>query len=98
MLDPTIIAQAQQGDLHAFQQRNAEQRMLPRTPPAPSLLPYLSSAEVGWDGLVAQAFRELPEMDGYKQPGETYIVLTLLTGGGRSGRCGSCVPTRPGAV
>ncbi len=52
----------------------------PTTPP-PSLLPYLSSSEVGWDGLLAQAFHELREVDGHIWPGETDITLTLITGG-----------------
>jgi AraC family transcriptional regulator len=55
--------------------------MRPLTPPPPSLVPYLSSSEVGWDGLVAQAFHELREMDGYILPGDTNITLTLITGG-----------------
>jgi AraC family transcriptional regulator len=56
--------------------------MRPLTIPPPSLLPYLSSSEAGWDGLLAQAFHELPEMEGYTLPGGTDITLTLITGGG----------------
>jgi AraC family transcriptional regulator len=45
------------------------------------LLPYLTSAEVGWDGLLAQAYREPPEVEQYIVPGRTDIALTFLTGG-----------------
>jgi AraC family transcriptional regulator len=52
----------------------------PTTLPPPSLLPYLSSDELGWQGLVAQAYHELPEMDG-KWTGTTDVTLTLISGG-----------------
>ncbi len=55
--------------------------MRPPTQPPPSLLPYLSSAEAGWGGLRAEAFHELPEMEGYVKPAETDIALVLTTGG-----------------
>jgi AraC family transcriptional regulator len=50
-------------------------------PPTPSVQPYLSSAEVGWDGLLAEAFYLPPEMDGMLLPAETTIALVLFTGG-----------------
>jgi AraC family transcriptional regulator len=59
------------------------QRMHPPTVPPPSLLPYLSSAELGWDGLQAQAFHELAEVEECIAPGKTDISLSLLTGGGQ---------------
>jgi AraC family transcriptional regulator len=55
--------------------------MHPPTLPSPSLLPYLSSVEAGWDGLLAQAYRQVPEMEGHILPGETDIELALFTGG-----------------
>lgn len=55
--------------------------MRPRTIQPPSLLPYLSSSEVGWDGLLAQAFHKPREMEGHIMPPETDISLALFTGG-----------------
>ena len=37
--------------------------------------------KLGWDGLLAQAFHELPETEWYIVPGITDITLTLMTGG-----------------
>jgi AraC family transcriptional regulator len=51
------------------------------TRPSPSLLPYLSSAEVGWDGLLAEAWILPLEVEGLMVPGETDIMIALFTGG-----------------
>lgn len=42
---------------------------------------YLSSAEAGWEGLVAQAFHEPSELEGWIAPSTSDISLVLLTGG-----------------
>lgn len=52
-----------------------------RTSPPSSLLPYLSSPEVGWGGLVAKAVHEVREMEGWMLPAHSDISLTLFTGG-----------------
>jgi len=49
------------------------------TPAAPLL--YLSSADVGWDGLVAQAFHEPMELEGWMTPALPDISLILFSGG-----------------
>ncbi len=46
------------------------------TPAAPLL--YLSSADVGWDGLVAQAFHEPMELEGWMTPALPDISLILF--------------------
>ncbi|PWT77225.1 MAG: hypothetical protein C5B60_03080 [Chloroflexi bacterium] len=55
--------------------------MCPTTMPSPSVLPYLSSAEAGWDGLLAEAWYLPLEMEGLIVPPETDIALVLFTGG-----------------
>jgi AraC family transcriptional regulator len=55
--------------------------MHPPTAPPPSVLPYLSSADQGWDGLLAQAFHEVPEVEWQIMPGTADIELSLMTGG-----------------
>jgi AraC family transcriptional regulator len=61
--------------------------MPPPTIPPPSLLPYLSSSQAGWDGLLAQATHELPEIEGHTMPGQTDITLSLITGGQMQWEC-----------
>jgi AraC family transcriptional regulator len=61
--------------------------MRPPAIPLPSLLPYLSSSESGWDGLLAQATHELPEMEGQITPGQTAITLSLITSGQMQWEC-----------
>jgi AraC family transcriptional regulator len=55
--------------------------MRPLAKPTPSVLPYLSSAEVGWDGLLAEAWYVPMEIEGLMLPGSTDIVIGLYTGG-----------------
>jgi AraC family transcriptional regulator len=45
------------------------------------VLPYLSSSEARWDGLLAEAFLLPAEMEEYILPAETDISLVLFTGG-----------------
>jgi hypothetical protein len=42
---------------------------------------YLSSRQAGWDGLVAEAFLEPTELQGWKPPPSPYITLILFAGG-----------------
>src|SRR5205809_7766957 len=49
------------------------------TPAAPLL--YLSSLDAGWEGLVAQAFHEPIELEGWMTPATSDISLILFTGG-----------------
>jgi AraC family transcriptional regulator len=42
---------------------------------------YLSSQNAGWEGLVAQAFHEPEELEGWIAPSEADISLVLFTGG-----------------
>jgi AraC family transcriptional regulator len=42
---------------------------------------YLSSADAGWEGLVAQAFHEPMELEGWLTPATPDISLILFTGG-----------------
>jgi AraC family transcriptional regulator len=49
--------------------------------PAPSVLPYLSSSAVGWDGLLAEAWYLPLEIEGLIVPPETDIALVLFAGG-----------------
>jgi AraC family transcriptional regulator len=46
-----------------------------------SPLLYLSSSEAGWEGLVAQAFHEPLELEGWISPAMPDISLMLFTGG-----------------
>jgi AraC family transcriptional regulator len=55
--------------------------MRPYIPPAPSVLPYLSSVELGWHGLLAEAWYLPMEVEGYLLPAETDILIALFTGG-----------------
>jgi AraC family transcriptional regulator len=48
-------------------------------PTTPSL--YLSSAQAGWTGLVAQAFQEPPELESWVVPARSYVTLILFAGG-----------------
>lgn len=48
---------------------------------APAPLLYLSSAEAGWEGLVAQAFHEPPELEGWLTSPLPDISLILFSGG-----------------
>jgi len=57
--------------------------MFPPTQPPPSLFPYLSSIEAGWDGLVALAFHEPPDVEEFIVPTGTDIVLSLIASGGQ---------------
>jgi AraC family transcriptional regulator len=68
-------------DCQATRQRKAGQRMRPLTRPTPSVLPYLSSVEVGWDGLLAEAWYLPMEVERYMLPAETDILIALFTGG-----------------
>jgi AraC family transcriptional regulator len=43
--------------------------------------PYLSSVRAGWDGLVAQAFHEPRQFEGWLRPVALDFALTLITGG-----------------
>jgi hypothetical protein len=61
--------------------------MNPPTTPPPSLLPYLSSSQAGWDGLLAQATHELPQMEGHVMPGQTDITLSFITRGQMQWEC-----------
>lgn len=54
-------------------------RTLKNTPTSPLL--YLSSAEEGWEELVAQAFHEPMELEGWITPAIADISLVLFTGG-----------------
>ncbi len=51
-----------------------------KDPPASPLL-YLSSAEAGWEGLVAQAFHEPMELEGWMTTAMPDISLILFAGG-----------------
>ncbi|GCE21506.1 hypothetical protein [Dictyobacter kobayashii] len=42
---------------------------------------YLSSEEAGWDGLVAQAFHEPMELEGWMAPAMSDVSLILFNGG-----------------
>lgn len=42
---------------------------------------YLSSADAGWEGLEAEAFREPAQLEGWMTPERSDIALILLTGG-----------------
>ena len=44
-------------------------------------LPYLTSSETGWEGLVAQAYHEPSELEGWMTPIVPDITLVLITGG-----------------
>lgn len=46
-----------------------------------SPLLFLSSTEAGWDGLVAQAFHEPRELEGWMVPDSPDVSLVLFTGG-----------------
>jgi len=48
-------------------------------PASPRL--YLSSVEAGWEGLVAQAFHEPMELEGWMTPATDDIALILFSGG-----------------
>ena len=52
----------------------------PNGKPAAPLL-YLSSADAGWDGLVAQAFHEPMELEGWMTPAMSDVSLVLFSGG-----------------
>jgi len=56
----------------------------PRSTFAPPVAPvrYLTSVDAGWDGLLAEAFHEPPEMDGYISAARSDISLILVAGGG----------------
>ncbi len=43
--------------------------------------PFLSSTEAGWEGLVAQAFHEPRELEGWMVPASPDLSLVLFTGG-----------------
>ncbi len=62
------------------EQAAVPQRIAPNGKPAAPLL-YLSSADAGWDGLVAQAFHEPMELEGWMTPALPDISLILFTGG-----------------
>ncbi len=49
-------------------------------PPA-SLVPYLSSATVGWQDIIAEAFHEPREMEGWSRPADRDVRLSLFIGG-----------------
>src|SRR6266568_3936075 len=49
------------------------------TPATPLL--YLSSVDAGWEGLVAQAFHEPIELEGWMTPAMSDISLIMFTGG-----------------
>jgi AraC family transcriptional regulator len=66
-------------------ERNAVSQQLPtgvlaETSVAPIL--YLSSVEAGWEGLVAQAFHEPSELEGWIGSAPSDISLILFSGGG----------------
>lgn len=63
--------------LAVSQQRST--RVFKDMPASPRL--YLSSAEAGWEGLVAQAFHEPMELEGWMTPAMSDISLILFTGG-----------------
>ncbi len=54
-------------------------RTLEDKPVSPLL--YLSSSQAGWEGLVAQAFHEPMELEGWISPAMSDISLILFTGG-----------------
>lgn len=57
----------------------AQPRALQEDLAAPLL--YLSSAEAGWKGLVAEAFHEPKELEGWIEPAQSDISLVLFAGG-----------------
>jgi AraC family transcriptional regulator len=58
---------------------SAQPRALQEDLAAPLL--YLSSAEAGWEGLVAEAFHEPKELEGWISPAMPDISLVLFAGG-----------------
>ncbi len=62
------------------EQAAVPQQIAPNGKAASPLL-YLSSADAGWDGLVAQAFHEPMELEGWMTPALPDISLILFTGG-----------------
>jgi len=67
MTEPLIVSQ------------QTSQRALNGTLTSPLL--YLSSKDAGWDGLVAQAFHEPMELEGWMTPAMPDISLILFAGG-----------------
>lgn len=63
----------------AANSHQAESRPLTETLDAPLL--YLSSKQAGWEGLVAEAFLEPTQLQGWKSPAAPDITLMLFAGG-----------------
>lgn len=62
-----------------FVEKQTSQRALNGTLTSPLL--YLSSKDAGWEGLVAQAFHEPMELEGWMTPAMPDISLILFAGG-----------------
>ncbi len=61
---------------------NSERAKLrPRADTLDAPLLYLSSREAGWEGLVAEAFLEPMQMQGWRPPATAYVTLILFAGG-----------------